>query len=274
VKKVVVMGERASPASRRQTAWERFTNGRFPRSRPDVVNGICPSSWDELHAIVQANSPLRIERVELPGTDVTLPITRPYPVDRERYSSEPYWAYIWPSGVVLAGAIARDPSVLRGRRVLELGPGVGVTTVAALQAGADLVIADAAPESLAFCAFNALEHTGIEPNAVHFNWRMPSSELFAVAADGFSLVLAADVLYEDEDVEPLLALVQRLVAPNGELWLAEPGRTMVEELVRALRARGWLGNDEQCNSPWPDPNAVGKDMVSVHRLRRPSPSRA
>lgn len=212
---------------------------------------------------------MRVDRVDLPGTDVTLRITRPYPVIPGRYHA-PYWSYIWPSGVVLAGMIARNPSVLRGRRVLELGPGVGVTTVAAVQAGAELVIADAVPESLAFCALNALDQAGIEPKTVRVDWRTPSRELFAAAAEGFSLVLAADVLYDVADVEPLVALVDRIIAPGGELWLAEPGRAASMQMVKVIRERGWHGASEQCISPWLDPLSPTNNVVTVHRLRQPS----
>ncbi len=266
------MGERATLNARSQhTVWERIKGWRPGASQQAGRDGVSPSRRHELLAIVRANSLLRVDRVDLPGTNVTLRITRPYPVIPGRHHA-PYWSYIWPSGVVLAGVIARDPGALYGRRVLELGPGVGVTAVAALQAGADLVVADAVPESLAFCAFNALEQVGIEPKTVRVDWRAPSSELFAVAAEGFSLILAADVLYDVEDVEPLLALLDRIVAPGGELWLAEPGRPASKQLVTAIRERGWRGTHETCDSPWPDPLSPTNDVVTVHRLRQPSAS--
>ena len=130
-----------------------------PRSsRPARDEGICPSRWHELRAAVEATGPLRVDDVNVPGAGSTLRITRPYPVITDNDRDVPYWSEIWPSGIELAGVIARDPNVLYARRVLELGPGVGVTAVAALRAGADLVLADSESGSLLFCAFNALDH--------------------------------------------------------------------------------------------------------------------
>jgi SAM-dependent methyltransferase len=250
--------------------WERLTGLRPDAARPASRDGNDPARRDVLRAIVRAYSLLRVDRVDLPGADVRLRITRPYPPTlRSRYHA-PYWSDIWPSGVVLAGVIARKPNLLLRRRVLELGPGVGVTTVAALQAGADLVIADAVPESLAFCAFNAFDQAGIEPKTVRVDWRTPSRELFAVAGAGCSLVLAADVLYDVEDVEPLLALLDRIVAPGGEVWLAEPGRAASQRLVNAIRERGWCGTHETCDSSWPDPFSPIYETVTVHCLRQPT----
>jgi len=266
-----IMGERSpSHLQSRKSLWERIKRWHPGSSRPASRDSICPSRWHELHAVIQATGPLRVDYVDLPGTDVTLRITRPYTVYTDGPKFGPYWGEIWPSGVILAEVIARDPHVLLGRRVLELGPGLGVTAVAALQAGADLVVADARPGSLDFCALNTLDNVGIEPKTVCVNWRKPSREFFAVAGEGFSLVLAADVLYDYEDVEPLITLVERILAPGGELWLAEPGRNAAQDLVKTMRKRGWHDEEDAYTSLLPDPHDRVKDVVTVHRLCPPS----
>ena len=91
----------------------------------------------------------------------------------------PYWAELWPSGVALAAKIARDPGIVQGRRVLELGCGLGVTAIAALRAGADLLVTDYSPEALALCSLNALDQAGALPKTLRVNWRDPSSTLHA-----------------------------------------------------------------------------------------------
>lgn len=213
--------------------------------------------------------PLQAERVALPGTTITLEVRRPRPVGVAPAAPLPYWADIWPSGVVLAGAVTREPDCLRGRRVLELGPGVGLTAVAALRAGAELVVADSAPGALALTALNARAQVGREPRRLRVNWRSPTRALATAAGAGFALVLAADVLYRRVDVPPLLRLVERVVAPGGELWLAHPGRPSAERFVDELARRGWSGASEGCLSPWPDPQDGMLGVVTVHRLRRP-----
>ena len=60
----------------------------------------------------------------------------------------------------------------------------------------------------------------MEPTTVRVNWREPNATFFELAGEGFSLVLAADVLYEDEDVKPFMALIERIVAPGASCgWL-------------------------------------------------------
>ena len=220
---------------------------------------------------------LRVDQIELPGGGGTLRITRPGDFDplleaavSDPEQNLPYWAEIWPSGIALAASIARDSDALCGKRVLELGCGLGVTAIAALRAGADLLVTDYAPEALSLCALNTLDQTGREPTQLRLNWRNPGAELVEVAGEGFPVVLAADVLYEERDVTPLINLVQRIVRPGGELWLAEPRRDAASRFLEAIRRRGWSGPREEWAGPWPDADDVRKAVkVNVHRLRRP-----
>jgi predicted nicotinamide N-methyase len=236
-----------------------------------------PNRRAQLLAQLSPVGPLRFELVDLPGTAQSLRIARPQDFDRlldaaadDPEQNLPYWAELWPSGIALAAKIAREPGAVAARRVLELGCGLGVIAIAALKAGADLLATDYAPEALALCAFNTLEQAGTEPRTLRLNWRVPSRAVLDAAGDGFSLVLAADVLYEARDVEPLLALVERIVAPDGDLWLAEPGRPPATRFLEAMQNRGWTATSERFPGPWPDPDDNRKGIiVSIHQLQRP-----
>lgn len=184
---------------------------------------------------------------------------------RDPEQNPPYWATIWPSGVALADAILQQPDVLMRQHVLELGCGLGVTAIAALAAGARLLVTDYAPESLLLCQANTLRSVSRVLHTLRLNWREPSPVLLARAP--FPVVLAADVLYEHRDVMPLLRLIERLVAADGMLWLAEPGRAPAQQFVAAAVAAGWQDEVMQHAGPWPDPQD-GNVVVRLHRLRR------
>jgi predicted nicotinamide N-methyase len=223
-----------------------------------------------LERALRSLGPLHVERVALPGSPIILEVTRPGLTDGGEPGDLPLWADIWPSGVVLAGVIAREPGRVGGKRVLELGPGVGVTAAAALLAGAaELVLADSAQGALLLAARNARHHAGTSPRTLLINWRRPGEELYSAAGAGFDIVLAADILYEEKDVKPLIRLLGRVLAPDGEVWLAEPGRDPAEAFVAALAQRGWTDDREVCDSSWPDPHESTLGEVTVHRLRRP-----
>ena len=55
----------------------------------------------------------------------------------------------------------------------------------------------------------------------------------------FDLVVAADVLYEERNAGPLLALLEATVTPDGEALIADPGRRHAAAFFDGARAAGW-----------------------------------
>jgi len=223
---------------------------------------------------LEATIELRDDVVTIPGSDVSLLVTRPADTDAllnqtvdDPEQNLPYWAELWPSGIALAAAIVECPDIVRGKDVLELGCGVGITAAIALAAGANLLATDYSWESLALTKITCLRYTGIEPRIMHLNWRQPTADLLKGHPQGYPVVLAADVLYERRDIDPLLDLFDRIVAPEGELWLAEPGRPPASIFLESASRQGWSCSTAAWNGPWPDPADV--DVVArVHQLRR------
>ena len=187
-------------------------------------------------------------------------------IDEDDYARDerlPYWAEIWPSGRVLAEALAAAP--LAGRRVLELGCGLGLAAVAALLAGGDVLATDWYPEALEFARANALRVTGRELPTMLIDWRDPSSAFLARAP--FDLVAAADVLYEARNAHALGALLPRLVSRSGEAWIADPRRPDAALLVDALMAEGW-GHACEATTHSGRVDESGP-VVNLHRLAPP-----
>jgi predicted nicotinamide N-methyase len=141
----------------------------------------------------------------------------------------PYWAVLWRSGVALARELAGAP--LRGRRVVELGCGLAVPSLAAARAGARVLATDAEPDALELVARNARANR-VQVETMAIDWSRPDA---LVRRAPFDLVLASDVLYERQAVAPLLALLPRL-AP--ETWLADPGRPAAGAFLDEARRRG------------------------------------
>ncbi len=180
----------------------------------------------------------------------------------------PYWALLWPSGMALAEALLAEPATVEGRRVLELGCGLGITATAAVQAGAQLVAADCFADALLFCRYNTLRNAGRMPATLLLDWRTVAGRAACVAHGPFDVVLAADVLYEREDEEPLFELIPRLLAPGGVFALAEPGRRVSLAFVASARVRGWHDEPTVYERVWPSEDQPVR--VTVHRFHLPT----
>ncbi len=179
----------------------------------------------------------------------------------------PYWALVWPSGLALAETLLAHPEALRDKRALELGCGLGTTAIAALATGASLTVADCFAETLLFCRYNTLRNAGRQPRTLLLNWRTPAGRAACVARAPYDALLAADILYEQDDMEPLLNLVPRLLTPSGVFWLAEPGRRVSRAFVQAAAARGWRDESTDYERIWPTEEQPVR--VVVHRYQLP-----
>jgi predicted nicotinamide N-methyase len=145
----------------------------------------------------------------------------------------PFWAELWPSGTALARAVAASAPV--GLRVLELGCGLGLVSIAAAAAGASVLASDRSPEAIAFTTVNA-ERNGVELRTALCAFDQPAPLLVEAPWD---LVLAADVLYEKDNLPVLAWLLPGLVGTTGEVWLADPERRLAATFLADLDAGGW-----------------------------------
>jgi predicted nicotinamide N-methyase len=148
----------------------------------------------------------------------------------ERDEFLPYWAELWPAGVALARAVGERE--LAGQRVLELGCGLALPSLAAAVGGARVLATDWSADAVELVAVNA-RRAGVAVEAAAVVWSEPERLL---AAGTFDLVLAADVLYERRHVDALLPLLAALRAP--EILLADPARPYAQAFLR-LAANDW-----------------------------------
>jgi len=136
----------------------------------------------------------------------------------------PYWADIWPSSTILANHIVSLQG--NGRRLLELGCGLGLVTTAAMTAGFDVVSSDYYTDALAFTRANAFRNLRRSPPAKMINWReFPPNE------NGYDFVIASDVLYEREYAELLPGILSSALAPGGVAIIADQGRIGAKDFV-------------------------------------------
>ena len=153
---------------------------------------------------------------------------------------------LWRSGVALAREL--DGVGLHGTRVVELGCGLAVPSIAAARAGADVLATDSDAEALELVAQNASAND-VQVETAAVDWAHPDE---LVSRGPFDLVLAADVLYERANVAVLLELLPRLAATA---WLADPGRPAAGAFMEQARLRGWQADTSV------------RGVVQIHRLR-------
>ena len=247
------MAATASPSSPRPSA----------RPAPKRTTERPPTPPGNLQAHLKGRTDLSETVVEVSGKAyrLTHPTVADALIDEEEFDRDdrlPYWADIWPAARALARRLSKED--LRNKQAIELGCGVGLATLAALDRGARVLATDYYEAALDFTRHNALANGLPEPATALLNWRAPEKDLGV-----FDLVFAADVLYEEGSARALADLVPALLAPGGEAIIADPGRRY-EPLFRELIGGAGL----RFETEEADVEVEGlerKARVVVHRIR-------
>lgn len=163
----------------------------------------------------------------------------------------PYWAILWESAIALAEWLAEHPEWVRGKRVLELGAGVGLCGLMAQRLGAQVVQSDYQPDALALCAYNARLNDMEPPAPLLMDWRDWRHN------EQYEVILGSDLVYDRALHAPLLRVLERALAPTGVALLADPWRDAGWEFADKLLASGWrLNLDSRIVSAQPQPREV------------------
>ena len=179
--------------------------------------------------VTAATVPLESTSVELlRPADPNALITEEDYVRDERL---PYWADLWPSSIVLAKYMEKQPG--NGRRLLELGCGLGLVATAASRAGFLVTATDYYEDALEFTAVNVGRNAGASPTVRMVDWRALPDDLGT-----FDTIVAADVLYEARYPALVAGVLAHALARGGEALIADPGRVAAPEFLPRCTERG------------------------------------
>jgi predicted nicotinamide N-methyase len=171
----------------------------------------------------------------------------------------PYWADLWPAARMLAKAVLAEPWSA-GLTALEVGCGLGLPGVAALARGLRVIFSDYDATALRFAAANARLNGFDNFAELAFDWRDPPADLQV------DVVLASDLTYEARHVEPLVALVERVLRPGGLCLWTDQDRPPAAALKAELARLSWPVETKVARAGEPGGQRY---KGTLYRIRRP-----
>jgi predicted nicotinamide N-methyase len=179
----------------------------------------------------------------------------------------PYWAYLWPSALVLAEWVACEPWAERpdgaiALEALEIGCGLGLPGLVAVARGRRVQFSDHDPAPLEFVARSAAENRfGPGQYSIrHLDWR-------SLPDERFSIILGADVIYELRLVPLVAELLGRLLAPDGMGVIASPYRAAAQRFPAALADVGLTCQEKSVTARSPEGQTIDG---AIYEVRRPT----
>jgi predicted nicotinamide N-methyase len=145
----------------------------------------------------------------------------------------PYGVALWPAAIALAHEVGSRAEALRGRRVLELGAGVGLPGLVAASLGARVLQTDRHEVAMYVCRRN-----GARNGVTTIEYRIADWESWD-DSERYDCVLGADILYGRATHPHLRRILASSLAPGGRVLMADPFREASVRFLEALEGDGW-----------------------------------
>lgn len=145
---------------------------------------------------------------------------------------------VWPAGRILAEAMSGFD--VAGKRILEVGCGLGLSSLVLQRRGADVVASDHHPLAKTFLDHNAGLNQLRPLNYRDLAWALPDRTL-----GKFDLIIGSDILYERGHSDLLSTLLDRHAHASAEVLITDPGRGNSAAFSRALQGQGYTLDEKR-----------------------------
>lgn len=173
----------------------------------------------------------------------------------------PLFGLLWPSGQVLANLMAVHE--LGGKRILELGCGLGLASLVVHRRGGDITASDSHPLAAAFMLEN-LRLNGLPAmkyQTAHWARTNP-------ALGRFDLIIGSDVLYDREQPQILSQFIDQHSQAVVEVMIVDPDRGNQPHFSRKMGVLGYSHIETRVTS-LPD-GAAYKGRLHSYQRRTPA----
>ncbi|MFC3194050.1 class I SAM-dependent methyltransferase [Marinicella sediminis] len=156
----------------------------------------------------------------------------------------PLFGVVWESSQVLARIL--DDKDTRGLRILEVGCGIGLSSLLLNARHEDITATDHHPMAGEFLLSNTALNDGEVIPFLRTGWDNQHTGL-----GRFNLIVGSDLLYETEHIHLLSQFIKQHAKPNCEVIIVDPGRGLHSKFSKAMTTLGFAHS--QTNAPNEDP---------------------
>jgi predicted nicotinamide N-methyase len=151
-------------------------------------------------------------------------------LDKDPKTPFPFWAKLWASSKALTQYLFEHPELVRGKKVIEIGAGIGQPSFAIAAICKEIVISDHNKDAVELITKN-IHHLGCNnATAMCLDWNVfPES----IKAD---VILLSDINYAPEQFEPLLKLILQYILDGSEIIIATPQRIMASSFIEKIES--------------------------------------
>ena len=184
----------------------------------------------------------RYQTIEFGKSDIHLRTLR----DRQQYAddfglaaalgiSSSNWSLfgvVWDSSQVLAHFMFDYD--IKGKRILEIGCGIGLSSLMLNSRNANITATDYHPEVEIFLAQNVMLNKGKDIPFVRTGWADNDTSL-----GKFDVIIGSDLLYERDHIDLLSNFIDQHSQPHCEVIIVDPGRAQHARFSKKMVSLGY-----------------------------------
>lgn len=185
---------------------------------------------------------VRYQTIEFGDTDIHMQTLR----DNQQFSDDdnealdlgissatwPLFGQLWPSGQVLAHHMVDFE--IKGKRILEVGCGLALSSHVLNDRDADITATDYHPEVETFLNNNVDLNGGKEIPFVRTGWEDKMTDIGT-----FDLIIGSDLLYEQDHALLLATFIERHSNTHCQVIVVDPGRGNSGKFTQKMRNLGY-----------------------------------
>lgn len=175
----------------------------------------------------------------------------------------PLFGQVWPSACKLADLM--QGLDLQGRRVLEMGCGLGLASLVIHRRQGDVTASDCHPLTEHFLQANAVLNALPPMRYQTGHWGHANPDL-----GRFDLLIGSDVLYERDHPTQLTGFIEEHAHPTAEVMIVDPNRGNRPAFHRAMARLGFDLTESRLDSRPPEGVAYQGRLLHYHRAGQPA----
>ena len=153
-------------------------------------------------------------------------------------ASWPIFGVVWPAGIALAQEMSH--LAIDGKSILEVGCGIGLSSLVLQRRGANITASDYHPLAEEFLFYNA-ELNGLAPiKFLNAPWAGPNPEL-----GRFDLIIGSDILYERDHPALLAGFLACHAKTSARVVMTDPGRMYCGKFSAKMSAQGYTRTERR-----------------------------
>ena len=174
----------------------------------------------------------------------------------------PLFGQVWPTSVAMAMNIYKLE--LAGKRVLEIGCGIGLCSIVLHQMGIDITASDYHPRVREFLDRNVLGN-GLPPIKYRTgNWNEENFEL-----GKFDVMIGSDILYQPDHAHLVSRFIDRHSSDDVQVVIGDPDRANRARFTNRMIDLGYLHRFEKFDQPLQDGNRFRGRISHFRRYCQP-----